>query len=233
MSSAEELLSRLADAEDSFVERKHAGAKSDELRRTIVAFANSVPDERSGVLFIGVRDDGEVQGVDGTDSLQKTIGSICSRECYPPVRYQCEVIRQGDKDVLAVVIPSSSTRPHFSGPAFVRRGSQTIIASEDQLNELVVSRLSKPAAILKFKSQLITVVARAKELGSAKILGDPRYRASHQCRVEGCTAHTVRLFDLATQQAVAEPLENVTLSFDEKTNRLLLIVQEPPTGSGR
>jgi hypothetical protein len=233
MSNNEELLARLADAEDSFVERKHAGAKSDELRRTIVAFANSVPAERSGVLFIGVRDDGEVQGVDGTDSLQKTIDSICSRECYPPVRYKCEVLRQGDRDILAVVIPSSSTRPHFSGPAFVRRGSQTIIASEDQFNELVVSRLSKPAAILKSQGQLVTVVARGKELGSTKILGDPRYRAAHECRVEGCTADAVRLFDLATKEAVAEPLENVTLSVDEKASRLLLIVQEPPTRSGR
>jgi len=226
MSVNEGLMSRLADAEDNFVERK-AGVKGEELRRTIVAFANSVPEGREGVVFIGVRDGGEIQGIDGTDSLQKTVESICSRDCYPPVRHRCEVLRLNGKEVLAVVIPSSSNRPHFSGPAFVRRGSQTIGASEDVFNDLIASRSSKPAAILRYKGQQVTVVAKGKELGSTKALGDPRYRARHDCRVEECSAHTVRLFDLATNNRVAEPLENVKVSFDEEWNRLLLVVQEP------
>ena len=43
----EELLSRLSTPEDNFTERKPEGVKREELRKTIVAFANSV---RRGTL---------------------------------------------------------------------------------------------------------------------------------------------------------------------------------------
>ena len=49
----EELLKRLKDHEDNFTERKLEGAKSAELRKTLVAFANSVPEGRLAILFIG------------------------------------------------------------------------------------------------------------------------------------------------------------------------------------
>ncbi len=222
----EELLERLGTPEDNFIERKPDGAKREELRKTIVAFANSVPEGRTGVLYIGVRDSGDIQGVQNPDSLQKTIQSICTQDCYPPISYQSEVLPIDNRNVVAVVIPRSVDGPHFSGPAYVRRGSQSITASEEVFNELLTCRLAKPAEILKRKGDIITVVARGKELGSTKILGDPRYRARHECRVEGCTAHAVRLFDLATGKYVSEPLENITISFDDEQERLMLVAQE-------
>ena|SRR5260370_41689791 len=57
MDKANELLARLGEV-DNFTERKPKGAKRDELRRTIVAFANSVSEAQSGVLYIGVLNDG-------------------------------------------------------------------------------------------------------------------------------------------------------------------------------
>jgi len=222
----EELLERLGTPEDNFIERKPDGAKREELRKTIVAVANSAPEGRTGVLYIGVRDSGEIQGVQNPDSLQKTIHSICTQDCYPPISYQSEVLPIDNRNVVAVVVPRSINGPHFSGPAYVRRGSQTITASEEVFNELLTYRLAKPAEILKRKGGIITVVARGKELGSTKILGDPRYRARHECRVEACTAHGVRLFDLATGKYVSEPLKNITISFDDEQERLMLVVQE-------
>jgi hypothetical protein len=38
----DELLQRLSDHEDNFIERKSAGVKSQELRQTLSAFANSL-----------------------------------------------------------------------------------------------------------------------------------------------------------------------------------------------
>ena len=59
----EELIARLHDEEDNYVERKLAGAaNAEEIRKTVVAFANSTPVEREALLFIGVADGGRVDG---------------------------------------------------------------------------------------------------------------------------------------------------------------------------
>ena len=49
---AEDVRQRVSDLEDNFTERKLQGtATGDVLRRTLVAFANSVPEHRSAVLL--------------------------------------------------------------------------------------------------------------------------------------------------------------------------------------
>lgn len=58
-----DLVSRLKNVEDNFTERKLEGAKPEELRRTLVAFANSVPKGRTAVLFIGVTETADIRGV--------------------------------------------------------------------------------------------------------------------------------------------------------------------------
>jgi hypothetical protein len=50
-----EVVARLRDAEDSFVERKEP-CQPTRIERTAVAFANSVAEGREGVIFISVRD---------------------------------------------------------------------------------------------------------------------------------------------------------------------------------
>lgn len=221
----DELLARVKDHEDNFTERKPEGASASELRRTVVAFANSVPDGRTAVLYIGVEDRGKVSGVENSDKLQKTLRSICDGDCYPPVKTTTEVLRIDDKAVVAVVIGPSDNRPHFSGPAFVRRGSESVAASDEMFAELLTMRLSKPGQILKLREHpIITVIAR-KELGSTQHISDSMYRARHDCRVEDCTSEYVRLYDIGQSRKLTEPLENVTISYDEERHRPMLIVQ--------
>jgi Schlafen, AlbA_2 len=87
-----DLVRRLSNVEDSFTERKLEGARPEELRRTLVAFANSLHEGRTAVLFIGVTENAELKGVRNPDSLQKKIRSLCERDCYPPIKYSCEVL---------------------------------------------------------------------------------------------------------------------------------------------
>lgn len=68
----EDLLTRLKNFEDNFVERKSAGDNRDWLK-TLVAFANSTPVGYPAVLFIGVRDDGTPEGGNNLDKLQQTL----------------------------------------------------------------------------------------------------------------------------------------------------------------
>ncbi len=58
MISDEKLLERLQDSEDAFVERKPQAVSTEDACKTLVAFANSLPDGREGILFIGISDKG-------------------------------------------------------------------------------------------------------------------------------------------------------------------------------
>lgn len=223
------LRERLRQSEDNFIERKPDGVNARDIRRTLVAFANSVPQDRDAVLYIGVADDGKPVGVQNPDALQKAIREICDKQCYPPITIRSEVLTVEDKSVIAVIVPSSKTKPHFAGPAYVRVGSESVEASEAVYNELITERLAKCRLMLQAKrrKEIVTVIARGKKLGSSQYLGDARYRDTHECRIEACEPHFVRLFDINRRQYFSEPMENVTVAWDEARNRLALDIREP------
>ncbi len=219
-----ELLSRLGDAEDNFVERKPANPNRDDIRKTVVAFANSVPEGRTAILFVGIRNDGRFDAVPNTDKFQKTVREICEQDCYPPIKFSSEVLKPEGGPVVAVVIPASSNKPHFAGPAYVRRGSESVAASEEAFDELVHSRNSKSAAVLKLRGQVISVLSLQHKLGVVKHIPDTGYREGSECRVEAADAQTVRLRILGSDRYVTEPLDHVTVSYDEEQHRPMLVV---------
>ena len=67
----QELIGLLLSEEDNFVERKSEGIKDQEVRKTLVAFANTIPEGNFAEIFFGVIDEGEKKGVSNTDRLQK------------------------------------------------------------------------------------------------------------------------------------------------------------------
>ena len=133
--SESEIRRRLCKGEDQFVERKR-GVQSDETRKTLVAFANSVPEGEHAILFLGIDDKGNFTGVTGTDSIQKTIRNIAKNDCYPPIKCTSVVLQESGKTVVAVVVESSKDKPHFAGPAYVRSGSESVKASPELYEDL-------------------------------------------------------------------------------------------------
>jgi hypothetical protein len=224
----DELLRMIANHEDNFVERKTESVATSELRQTVGAFANSVPEGREAVLFIGVHDKtGEVLGVGNTDQLQKRIRDICHADCYPEIQYTAEVLTLDGKSVVAVIIPSSSAKPHFTGPAYVRVGSESLKSTPQQYDDLILSRNDKAREILKHKNDVFTVLGIGYKLGSNKPLPDGNYRERRECRVETCTGHLVTLSDIASGQRFSEPLAHVTVHYDHEKYRPMLMVMFP------
>jgi hypothetical protein len=221
----DDLLRRLTDHEDNFIERKAGGAATPgEIRKTVVAFANTVPDGREAVLYIGVLNNGAVDGVGNPDSLQRTVRQACER-CYPKIAYTTEVLPVGDKTVVAVVVSASLNRPHFTGPAFVRVGAESVEASKEMFDDLIFSRNDKCRVILKRKDQVVTVRVRGKKLGHPRMVSDPYALSTQECRILSCDANVLRMYDLATFANVSEPMKNVTIDWDEERSRLALVVQ--------
>lgn len=224
----DELVKLLGNHEDNFVERKLEGVAPTELRQTVCAFANSVPEGRVGVLFIGVHDKtGEAVGVGNTDQLQKRVRDASQGDCFPPIEYTSEVLTVGDRAVVAVVIPPSASKPHFTGPAYVRVGSESPKASQQQMDELILSRTDKTREILKHKNDVFTVLGIGYKLGSNKPLPDAGYREMRECRIETCTAHLITLQDIARGDRFSEPLEHVIVNYDHERHRPMLMVRFP------
>ena len=223
----EDLTQRLLNKEDGFTERKPESAGTADFKKTLVAFANSVPEDRTAILYVGVSDTGERLGVSNPDSLQKTIGKICEKDCYPPIKFQCQVINSEGKDILAVIIPFNSNRPHFAGSAYIRRGSETVVASEEIFQQLIESRTNKVAKISQWRGKIVTVEAHGKVLGNARYI-DESFRGgvhkTHECEILECKTDYVRMKDVSSANQLSEPLSNVKLNYDEKKHRLMLIV---------
>jgi hypothetical protein len=152
-----ELLARLQNFEDHFVERKTSGDKKKDWLKTAVAFANSAPNGYQCVLYIGVKDSGEIETPQvNLDTLQKTFNQEM-KNVYPPVPYLTKIVNDEGRQALAVIVFGSERRPHFSGLAYVRKGSESIDASEQQFEELIAQRNSKAARILQWKGKRVVV----------------------------------------------------------------------------
>jgi len=223
--SRDELTRRLAQHEDSFVERKLEG---DDWKPTLVAFANSVPHGRDAVLYIGVRDDGEIAGVSNADSIQKKLQAFCRNTCYPPMSFTTELLTAGDAQVIAVVVPPSSNRPHFAAPAYVREGTKTVSAAPRLFEDLIASRTSKTAELLRYRGIRFTIMSAKTRLGIPEYLATRAGTSmTGQIREYECALVEVNAFFARFELSGAnftEPLENLTISYDDRKHRPLVTI---------
>jgi schlafen family protein len=214
-----DLISRLTNFEDHFVERKTSGDHADWLK-TVVAFANSTPVGYPAVLFIGVRDkDGIPEGNINLDSLQKTFAHKMTL-AYPPIYFLTKVLSLADRQFLAVLVPGSSARPHFAGKSYVRKGSTTVDATADQFEELVASRQSKAGELLKWVGKSVSVDFMRAE--AVELMG--AVRSSAEPVVIGCNAFYATFRMQSDGGADSIPLRRIEISFDNPKNRLKLEV---------
>jgi len=219
----QDVLFRLSAFEDAFVERKTVSDSKDWLK-TVVAFANSAPVGDPAILFIGVRNDGQIEGNANLDSLQRTLSEKLAL-AYPPIYCLPKVLQQNGKQFLAVIIPGSADRPHFAGPAYVRDGSQSIVSSAKQFDRLIAERNSKTYDILKWKEKTVTLKRPEKQElygGSTRLIPANWFPVT----LLDCNQFFVTLRSVKQIDAVASfPLGTVELNFDHVEKRLELILE--------
>ena len=217
---------RISHPEDGLTERKPEAAGERDFKETICAFANSVPLGAEGILFIGVADKTEeILGCKGVDSLQKTISKICSNDCYPPIPHRLESRKFDDKIVLAVIIPHSTQRPHFSGHAFRRVGSENKKSDEAAYSDFIETRSSVGAKLLEYRGKQVLIRSQGKKLGDSKPL-PPNYSEGGYFLIEACDAHTVTLLNISSDRRLFEQVENFSVSRDPKTGNDMFLVRD-------
>jgi ATP-dependent DNA helicase RecG len=141
--SDQELEVLLDDLDSDRSERKQSwsGDAADKGCQAVCAFANDLPDHRQpGVLFIGVKDDGQPSGLVITDELLQTLADIRSNgNIVPPPALTVQKRRlKGAEMAVVTVLPSDSTTVKYKGRIWVRVGPGRKLASaqdERILNE--------------------------------------------------------------------------------------------------
>lgn len=218
-----DLLARMKNFEDHLVERKVISDQKD-WKKTAVAFANSAPVGIPAVLFIGVRDNGEIETPQpNLDDAQKKFNKLM-QDVYARVPYVPKIINDKGQQALAVIIPGSELRPHFAGLSYVRRGSETIEASEQQFDDLITQRNSKAARILAWKGKTITVVIPLPPSASHLELAQTnKFNASV---VTECNSFYVSLQPSPTEPPTSFPLSRVEVLFDNLRQRLQVEIRQ-------
>jgi ATP-dependent DNA helicase RecG len=125
-----ELDTIIASGEGYIVEFKQ-NVNSD-LSKELAAFANA----SGGRIFIGLTDDGKVQGITITNKLKSDIQSVASA-CDPPVDIRLEDF---DKKVMIITIPEGRDKPYRTTNGFyIRTGASSIKMSRDQIISFIKS----------------------------------------------------------------------------------------------
>jgi hypothetical protein len=216
-----ELLRRLRQPEDAFVERttspdRHAVA------RTIVAFANSTPAGGEAFLFIGVEPDGALRGVKDADGLQRKLRRWIEDECFPPIEFTTEVLEIDAYAIVVVGVPGGQRRPFFAGHSYERRGAETVKLSRERFEGLVATQNAVAARIFDFVSQVVTVQCVGCDIDGNNV--DNFLTTPYECRIEGCDAFSVQLLEVDAGRLISIPLTRIELQRDTKRHRELMLV---------
>lgn len=213
----EELFARLRAGEDTLTEMKTTPHESD-VRRALVALANSAPPERAGVLFLGAQSDGRVVSVQDPTRLGEKVARWAA-ECYPPIHVECVTLAADGGNVLAVVVAASAERPHFAAPAYVRDGPRTVKAPPTVYDNLIASRNTKAGLILRHMGKIVSVVEQERWAGGWNAPASVVERAPRACQVKGCSAHSVELLDTSSSRLFSLPLDRVEITVDTVYHR--------------
>ena len=219
MLTNEEILLRLDDPEGSYIERKTKNDLNDCLK-TVVALANSTPVGLYSIMFIGVRDNGEIEPNLDLDRLQKSVAKEI-HPAYPGIAVEYRILNKGGAQFLAVLVPGSENKPHFTGPSYIRKGSQSVVASDAQFEALIAERALLPRTLQQWVNKVVTL---ASPLRGDK--GEWVNRQDGLCvcemRVVECNHFylTVEYFSMTYSGKESYPLRFIDLSYDHQHDRL-------------
>lgn len=137
--NADDIMHLIAQGENQQLEFKRSLAELDTATRTVAAFANT----DGGMLLFGVRESGEIIGVDlGQSSRERIVNRIIGATdpaVYPSVEY----ITVEGRVVVIVQVAASDNRPHLAdGRAYRRVGAADVRLERDAYEQLLLTRSS-------------------------------------------------------------------------------------------
>jgi len=102
-----------------------------DISREIVAFANS----SGGRIFIGIEDDGKIEGIAITNELKARVQTM-ARDCDPPVNVEADAFN----NILIVEVPEGTNKPYRCANGFyIRSGASCAKLSTQEIREFMIA----------------------------------------------------------------------------------------------
>lgn len=140
----------------------------DDIKKEIIAFANC----DGGKLYIGVRDDGTVVGVDNADSVSLQISNMVRDAIKPDVTMflHYETIAENGKNIVAVNIQRGTDRPYYLAKkgmrpegVYVRQGYSSVPATDTAIRRMIKETDGDRFEVMRSLNQELTFKAVQKE----------------------------------------------------------------------
>ncbi|MGD0654074.1 MAG: ATP-binding protein [Thermoguttaceae bacterium] len=218
--------------EDNLLERKLESDLKD-LLKTLVAFSNSVKPGHIAILLVGERNDGTIQGVTNPDDIQKKIRKECDK-IYPPILWRSQVYEKEGNHCVRVEIEYDGETPHFGGPAWIRKGSESIIATDEVFQRLIDLRSGIVYELTKWLDKEVTIHGDESTVPATLregVFSSPsvrtfshRWKREEYAKIVFVNTYWVTFTKLGTDKKVSEPLSKLTLSYDDKKEQLKVII---------
>ena len=143
----------------------------DSVPKEIVAFANT----DGGELYIGVRNDGSVAGVEDVDDVMTRLSNVAHDAILPDVMpfIQIRPVDMDGKQVIKATVAVGTERPYYLAKeglkpkgVFVRRGAACIPLSEAGIREMIMETSGKSYEESRSMIQDLTFGTMQEELSS-------------------------------------------------------------------
>lgn len=203
--------------------------------KTLVGFANSVKPDHVATILIGEKDDGSIQGVINPENIQQRVRKECDK-IYPPILCRSRVYEKDGKHCVRVEIEYDGETPHFGGSAWVRKGSNTIISTDDIFQRLIDLRSGIVCELAKWLNKVVTIQGDQSTVPPPKKVEgaiSDRYfaeRFTHRWQMEELAKivfvnnYWVTFEKLEDNNQASEPLSKLTLSYDDERKQLKVII---------
>lgn len=160
----------------------------DDIKKEIIAFANY----DGGKLYIGVRDDGTVVGLDNADSVSLQISNVVRDAIKPDVTMflHYETIVENGKNIVAVDIQRRTDRPYYLAKkgmrpegVYVRQGYSSVPATDAAIRRMIKETDGDRFEVMRCLNQDLTFETTQKEFELRKTEFGPQQM------------HTLKLID--------------------------------------
>ena len=140
----------------------------DDIKKEIIAFANC----NGGKLYIGVRDDGTVIGLDNADRVSLQVSNMVRDAIKPDITMflHYETIVENGKNIVAVDIQRGTDRPYYLAKkgmrpegVYVRQGYSSVPATDTAIRRMIKETDGDRFEAMRCLNQDLTFEATKKE----------------------------------------------------------------------
>ena len=171
----------------------------DDIKYAVLAFANT----DGGKIYIGINDDGSVQGVENPDAVMlQTMNMI--RDAIRPditVAVACDVESMHEKNVIVLTVQRGTARPYYLAskgirPAgvYVRQGASSVPASETAILQMIKETSGDSYEESRSLNQQLTFESADAYFANSSIpFGEAQKRSLHLINADGTYSNLAML----------------------------------------